>query len=239
MDNYILQNTRGASLTVSCQGARILSWKSERGEELLFTSSKAVFDYTRPVQGGIAICFPQFRKQGTLEQYGFAREKIWCYEKDPPLLAGDFNEKECIDLLLKPTPENDLTKIWPHRDVRVEGLEFRDYLDNLLQNKRFTEQGNALTFESEVDRVYIETNNVTVFDHHHQTRKTFTIRKEGLPDIVVWNPWKEKSRVIEDFGDEEYNHMVCVDAASLENPITLEPGQEWTGRLELSLRNFC
>lgn len=35
-------------------------------------------------------------------------------------------------------------------EVRVEGLETLDYLDNLCQKERFTEQGDALTFESEV-----------------------------------------------------------------------------------------
>lgn len=35
-------------------------------------------------------------------------------------------------------------------EVRVEGLETLDYLDNLYQKERFTEQGDALTFESEV-----------------------------------------------------------------------------------------
>lgn len=35
-------------------------------------------------------------------------------------------------------------------EVRVEGLETLDYLDNMHKRNRFTEQGDALTFESEV-----------------------------------------------------------------------------------------
>lgn len=35
-------------------------------------------------------------------------------------------------------------------EVRVEGLETLDYLDNLHHKERFTEQGDALTFETEV-----------------------------------------------------------------------------------------
>lgn len=35
-------------------------------------------------------------------------------------------------------------------EVRVEGLETLDYLDNLKDKERFTEQGDAITFESEV-----------------------------------------------------------------------------------------
>jgi glucose-6-phosphate 1-epimerase len=34
--------------------------------------------------------------------------------------------------------------------VRVEGLETLDYLDNMLERSRFTEQGDAITFEGEV-----------------------------------------------------------------------------------------
>jgi hypothetical protein len=35
-------------------------------------------------------------------------------------------------------------------EVRIEGLETLDYLDNLKNRERFTEQGDAITFESEV-----------------------------------------------------------------------------------------
>lgn len=40
-------------------------------------------------------------------------------------------------------------------EVRVEGLETLDYLDNLHEKERFTEQGDALTFESEVRQLLI------------------------------------------------------------------------------------
>jgi glucose-6-phosphate 1-epimerase len=46
--------------------------------------------------------------------------------------------------------------------VRVEGLETLDYLDNLYQKERFTEQGDALTFESEVRQlmmIFTQVNN--------------------------------------------------------------------------------
>lgn len=38
-----------------------------------------------------------------------------------------------------------------------------------------------------------------------------------------------------DFGDEEYKQMLCVDGATIEKPINLKPGEEWTGILELSV----
>ncbi|XP_058772974.1 putative glucose-6-phosphate 1-epimerase [Vicia villosa] len=275
--HVVLRNPRGASATVSLHGGQVLSWKTERGEELLFSSTKAIFSPPKPVRGGIPICFPQFGNRGTLEQHGFARNKLWVIDQNPPPLSVDSNGKVCIDLLLKPS-EDDM-KIWPHSfefrlkvclaadgrlnlisrirnvngkpfsfsfafhtylsisdisEVRLEGLETLDYLDNLYQKERFTEQGDALTFESEVDRVYLDSSNmVAVLDH--EKKRTFVIRKEGLPDVVVWNPWEKKSKAIADFGDEEYKHMLCVDGAAVGNPITLKPGEEWTGRLELSV----
>jgi hypothetical protein len=35
-------------------------------------------------------------------------------------------------------------------EVRVEGLETLDYVDNLMNRSRFTEQADAITFDGEV-----------------------------------------------------------------------------------------
>lgn len=51
---------------------------------------------------------------------------------------------------------------------------------------------------------------------------------------VVWNPWDKKAKAMADFGDDEYKHMLCVEAAAIEKSITLKPGEEWKGRQELS-----
>ncbi|OAY59656.1 putative glucose-6-phosphate 1-epimerase [Manihot esculenta] len=276
IDQIVLSNPRGASARVSFYGGQVLSWTTDQGEELLFTSSKAIFKPPNPVRGGIPICFPQFGNRGALEQHGFARKKIWLIDENPPPLPhNDSNGKAYVDLILRPSEED--LKIWPHSfefrlrvslsadgnltllsrirninskpfsfsiayhtyfaisdisEVRVEGLETLDYLDNLCQRERFTEQGDTLTFESEVDRVYLSSSDVAVFDH--ERKRTFLIRKEGLPDVVVWNPWEKKSKSMVDFGDEEYKQMLCIDGAEIEKPITLKPGEEWTGRLELS-----
>lgn len=40
IEQVVLRNVRGASATVSLHGGQVLSWKTERGEELLFTSTK-------------------------------------------------------------------------------------------------------------------------------------------------------------------------------------------------------
>ncbi|KAH7519517.1 putative glucose-6-phosphate 1-epimerase [Ziziphus jujuba] len=284
IDQVVLRSPQGASVKVSLHGGQVTSWRNEQGEELLFTSSKAIFKPPKAMRGGIPICFPQFGNCGSLEQHGFARNKIWMIDDNPPPLnPNDSNGKSFIDLLLKPS-EDDL-KCWPHSfefrlrvslstdgdltlisrirnvngkpftfsfayhtyllvsdisEVRIEGLETLDYLDNLCQRERFTEQGDAITFESEVDRVYLSSPNaIAILDH--EKKRTYVIRKDGLPDTVVWNPWEKKSKSMVDFGDEEYKQMLCVDGAAIEKPISLKPGEEWTGRLQLSVvpSSFC
>lgn len=284
IDQVVLRNPHGPSAKVSLYGGQVTSWRNEKGEELLFTSSKAIFKPPKSIRGGIPICFPQFGNCGSLEQHGFARNKLWIIDDNPPPMhPNDSNGKTCVDLLLKPSEED--LKCWPHSfefrlrvmlaadggltlisrvrninckpfnfsfayhtyllvsdisEVRIEGLETLDYLDNLRQKERFTEQGDAVTFESEMDRAYLRSPNViAVLDH--EKKRTFVLRKEGLSDVGVWNPWEKRSKSMVDFGDEEYKQMLCVDAAAVEKPITLKPGEEWTGRLQLLVvySSFC
>ncbi|KAJ9162805.1 hypothetical protein P3X46_022549 [Hevea brasiliensis] len=278
LDKVVLRESRGSSVEVYLYGGQVTSWKNDHGEELLFVSSKAIFKPPKAIRGGIPICFPQFGSHGGLEQHGFARNRVWSIDTDPPPFPTVSSNKAFIDLILKPTEED--MKIWPHSfefrlrvalgpggdlmltsrirntnadgkpfsftfayhtyfsvsdisEVRVEGLETLDYLDNLQSKERFTEQGDAITFESEIDKIYLSTpTKIAILDH--EKKRTFVLRKDGLPDAVVWNPWDRKAKAMADFGDDEYKHMLCVEAAAVEKPITLKPGEEWRGRLELS-----
>ncbi|KAL5699410.1 glucose-6-phosphate 1-epimerase [Ranunculus cassubicifolius] len=278
LDKVVLREVRGSSAEVYLYGAHVTSWKNDHNEELLFVSSKANFKPPKPIRGGIPICFPQFSNMGPLEQHGFARNRLWSIDTDPPPFPTVSPNKAFIDLILMPSEED--IKSWPHSyefrlrvtlgpggdlmltsrirntntdgkpftftfayhtyfsvsdisEVRVEGLETIDYLDNLQDRERCTEQGDAITFESEVDKIYVSTpTKIAILDH--EKKRTFVLRKDGLPDAVVWNPWDKKAKAMADFGDDEYKHMLCVEAAAAEKPITLKPGEEWRGRQELS-----
>ncbi|GLT48156.1 hypothetical protein SLA2020_217970 [Shorea laevis] len=276
VEMILLRNPKGATVEVSCHGGQVLSWKTVRGEELLFMGSKAVYKPPpHALRGGIPICFPQFGARETLEKRGFAMGRLWTIDRDPPPLPE--RGMTHVDLLLNSCAAD--LKIWPHNfkfhlrvaladdgslilvsrvrnvcskpftftfayhtylavsdigEVRVEGLETCDYLDNLKGGMRSTEQGISLSFDSEVDRVYVEAESVIeVLDH--EKRRTLKINREGVPDVVVWNPWDKKSKAIADFGKNDYKRMVSVSGAAIEKPITLKPGEEWMGRLKLTL----
>ena len=50
----------------------------------------------------------------------------------------------------------------------------------------------------------------------------------GKHDIVVWNPWVEKSIRMSDFSDDEYKTMCCVEPGYVNQWETLEPNNTWT-----------
>ncbi|PIA40805.1 hypothetical protein AQUCO_02400106v1 [Aquilegia coerulea] len=228
LEKVVLREVRGSSAEVYLHGAHVTSWKNDHGEELLFVSSKAAFKPPKAIRGGIPICFPQFSNMGSLDQHGFARNRLWSVDEDPPPFPTTSSNKAFVDLILK-TSDEDL-KCWPHSyefrlrvtlgpggdlmltsrirntntdgkpftftfayhtyfsvsdisEVRVEGLETIDYLDNLQDRERFTEQGDAITFESEVDKIYLSTpTKIAILDH--EKKRTFVLRKDGLPDAV-------------------------------------------------------
>ncbi|CAN4085010.1 unnamed protein product [Withania somnifera] len=252
LEKVVLREVRGSSAEVYLYGGRVMSWKNDLVEELLFVSSKAIFKPPKSIRGGIPICFPQFANHGSLESHGFARNRFWSIDKDPPPFPVATSCRAFVDLILKPSEED--LKIWPH------SFEFRlrvalSPAGDLMLTSRIRNtnpDGKPFTFtfayhtyfsvsdiryghqcSSAVDKIYLSTpTKIAILDH--EKKRTFVIRKDGLPDAVVWNPWDKKAKAMTDFGDEEYKHVLCVEAAVVEKSITLKPGEEWKGRQELS-----
>ncbi|CAO2822969.1 unnamed protein product [Amaranthus hypochondriacus] len=117
-------------------------------------------------------------------------------------------------------------------EVRVEGLETQYYLNDTMKKERLTDQGDSIVFDEEVDKIFIETpDKICILDH--ESKRTFVIIKEGLPDVAVLNPWEKRAKAIPDLDKKEYRKFVCVVPARIENSITLKPNMEWTGMQEL------
>ena len=107
----------------------------------------------------------------------------------------------------------------------LQGTAFEDF----LHPGPAVETREAITFDRETDRIYVNAPDHIVLDDRGNTRK-ISISKTGMSDIVVWNPWIEKSRRLEDFGDDEYRRMVCVETGHMRAPAVLAPGAQWSGR---------
>lgn len=110
----------GDSLLVAEHGAHLLSWVAG-GRERLFLSPRSAFDGSRPIRGGVPVCWPQFNERGSAPKHGFARNLPWLYT------AYDLGaESALFELTLC---SSDQTRaIWPH--------EFELTLTLLLQPGR-------------------------------------------------------------------------------------------------------
>lgn len=90
-DTTMLELDRDNSVCVHLHGATVISWRYN-GKEMLFVSSKAIYDNKKAIRGGIPICFPQFGPWEFGPQHGLARisrfELLY-----PPTTNSDSNGK--------------------------------------------------------------------------------------------------------------------------------------------------
>jgi len=109
----------------------------------------------------------------------------------------------------------------------VSGLDTCKFWDQLNDRKEELQTG-PVSFPGEVDRVYLDTPEALIVDG------SIALRKTGLPEAVVWNPFVEKSQQMVDLDDDEWKNFVCVEPAAIQNPIELSAGQTWRSELTLS-----
>ena len=114
------------------------------------------------------------------------------------------------------------------RTVRVLGLEGRSYGDATDEEKRKTQGDAPIRVEAEIDRCYTGTDDTCVLEIPGRGRRV-VIEKSGSRSTVVWNPWVAKAARMEDFGDDEWPRMICIETANAhEDAVTLPPGEAHT-----------
>ena len=111
------------------------------------------------------------------------------------------------------------------KNISISGLENAIYLDK-LDELRPKKQSDGIQFQSEVDRIYINTTAVCKINDSGFNR-AILVSKQGSCSTVVWNPWIDKAKAMSDFGDDEYLNMVCVETANAANDlVTLAPHEK-------------
>jgi glucose-6-phosphate 1-epimerase len=121
------------------------------------------------------------------------------------------------------------------RKTSLTGLEDVEYIDK-VDGRRLKKQGDcSIEIEGETDRIYLDTTSTCVISDSFLKRKIH-IEKSGSASTVVWNPWVEKSASLSDFGDDEWQRMICVETCNVDrNAVTLAPGATHTMRVRFSL----
>lgn len=122
--------------------------------------------------------------------------------------------------------------------VSIGGLSGARYLDAVDNFTEKTDAAEAITIGEEVDRVYAGSTVSTELVDPVMGRRVRT-DKSGSKSTVVWNPWIAKSQRMEDFGNDEYRHMICIEPGNVRaDAITLKPGEATSLRIELSESPF-
>lgn len=101
----------------------------------------------------------------------------------------------------------------------IEGLEDILYYDALTK-KEYT-QNVVLKIDKEIDRIYkTSAEDVILKD----INTSISLHSKGSDSLVLWNPWKEKSKTMTDMSEDSYQTMLCLETANTrEDTRILEP----------------
>jgi glucose-6-phosphate 1-epimerase len=109
--------------------------------------------------------------------------------------------------------------------VGLTGLRGARYM-NRGSNAVGVEERDIITAAEPIDRVYFATPSATSLD---DSGRALRIEQRGFTDTVVWNPGRERTAQMTDMPPEGFRHMLCVEAASIDPLIEVDPGAKWSG----------
>ncbi len=105
----------------------------------------------------------------------------------------------------------------------LRGMRFRDAAKGWVDT---LEESPLVEFADEVNRVYFEApGELELVEPGGRT----VIRQAGFTDTVIWNPGAAKCALVKDMEPEDYLRFVCVEAATYERAVRLNPGERWEG----------
>ncbi|KAI5290552.1 hypothetical protein KEM55_008558 [Ascosphaera atra] len=117
-------------------------------------------------------------------------------------------------------------------EVRVRNLQNAVKVDKTRGGSTQTETDAEVAIAGEVDRLYtnVDVKKPVIIASTPSNNSLFTIERESMGDVVVWNPWIDKANGMGDFEPKDgYKNMVCVEAGAVDGWQNLEPGDSWEG----------
>jgi glucose-6-phosphate 1-epimerase len=119
------------------------------------------------------------------------------------------------------------------RCTQLLGLQNVRYQDATANNIEVVQQESELSISAEIDRVYLTP--PARLQLLENGVPSLTIEQQGFGDTVVWNPGPIRAQALPDFPDDDWLHMLCVEAACAAKPVTVQPGQTWSGAQILTI----
>lgn len=128
------------------------------------------------------------------------------------------------------------TALHTYFNADVANLEIRGVLDNCeyadnLKARAIQPPAPIRKIEGETDRVYKNAGGaggeVLLSDAGLATQ--IRVSGDNLPDVVLWNPWVDKTLRLKDLPEDAWRHFVCVEHGAILTPVKLLPGESWSG----------
>jgi len=114
--------------------------------------------------------------------------------------------------------------------ARLEGLQGANRWDS-LRDDRHVETASALHFDAEFDSVYGAPATPLRLVQPGGTLEI--AQSTSCSETVVWNPGALLGAKLADMPEDGYRHMLCVEAARIDEPVLLAPGAQWQGWQQL------
>jgi glucose-6-phosphate 1-epimerase len=108
--------------------------------------------------------------------------------------------------------------------VTLEGLHGVRYRESIAPGVLTVDDEPVVAVRGEIDRVYVAVPGPVVL---REPARTLHISSDGFPDVVVWNPGATKAAALADMEPGGERRMLCVEAAAVQRPVTLDPGKHW------------
>lgn len=256
---------QGDTCLVALHGAQLLSWMTADGVERLYLSPKALLDGQSAIRGGVPICWPQFNQRGALAKHGFARNLAWqaasgeggelvltLHDSTATRAVWPYAFRLRFTVTLAPGQLRMALGVtncgdtpWPFAaalhtylrvddiaQTRLEGLQGAQRWD-AVRDQRYAEGAKALQFDGEFDSVY-----ATPAGPLRLVQPAGTLQiaqSANCTETVIWNPGAALSAGLADMPGDGFRHMLCVEAARIDENVTLQPGGQWQAWQQLTV----
>jgi glucose-6-phosphate 1-epimerase len=118
-------------------------------------------------------------------------------------------------------------------EVALVGLHGSRYRQSSAPSVLIVDERETLRPIDAVDRVYVDAPRSLTL---REPARSLGIESQGFPDVVVWNPGTDAASRLKDMEAGGERRMLCVEAAAVQRPIALAPGERWGGSQTLIAR---
>ena len=117
------------------------------------------------------------------------------------------------------------------QQAQLQGLQDLTYWDAVADTH--PQQQGAVRFGVETDRVYPRAAQPLQLQSGDQPCLQIA-QDAAWTESVVWNPGPALCATLKDMEPTNWQHMLCVEAAAIDAPVTVAPGQHWLATQHLT-----